>query len=93
MRAEIGMRTAAGSNEYQFTLSHVAPDGLPFAEEAFRFHRTGAATDSPWQKLPVGGTEARIVDAAHSEQFPGRAFSASLPPPRPHGPRVRGHGG
>ena len=71
MQAEIRMRTCAGDNDYRFALSHAAPDSLIFTEEAFRFRRSGSATQAPWQHLPVGGREAKIIEAAQSDQFPG----------------------
>ena len=70
MQAEIRMRTTAGANDYRFTLAHAVPDSLIFVEEAFRFHRSGMATEAPWQHLPPGGTEARIIEAAQSDRFP-----------------------
>lgn len=71
MQAEIRMRTSAGDNDYRFALSYAVPDSLIFTEEAFRFHRKGTTKRAPWQQLPVGGKEAKLIDAAHSDQFPG----------------------
>lgn len=70
IQAEVRMRTRAGVNDYRFSLAHTADDGLIFTDEAFRFHGADLPTEAAWQTLPVGGSEARIMEAAQSNRFP-----------------------
>jgi predicted ATPase len=64
MAAEITVETEQGTNEYRMALTHVAPDSLAFAEEAFRFSRHGRNTSSSWVDLPMPAQESGLPDAA-----------------------------
>lgn len=68
IHAEIQVKTRQGRNDYKFTLSRAHPNRFIFTEEAYRFSRSSSDFESqaPWQNLEIGGTEARITDAAQS---------------------------
>ncbi len=68
MEAEIALRTDQGRNDYRFALSHAHPDRFFFSEERFRFSRQG--TGAQWQGFEGGHREAKIVEAAQSDEHP-----------------------
>lgn len=68
MEAEIALRTSRGRNDYRFALSHAHPDRFFFSEERLRFNRPGMK--APWQDFEGGHREARIVEAAQSDDYP-----------------------
>ena len=68
MEAEIALRAYQGRNDYRFALSHAHPDRFFFSEERFRFSRQG--TGAQWQDFEGGHREARIVEAAQSDEYP-----------------------
>jgi predicted ATPase len=62
MRAEIGMETDRGTNDYRFSLAHLsAGDGLIFTDEAFRYSDNKIAGQAGWKLLPGGGKEAGLA--------------------------------
>ena len=65
--AEIAIRTDSGRNDYRFALVHAHPDQLIFTDEAFRYSRDDGAGDADWNHLGYGHREARIVEAAQSD--------------------------
>ncbi len=67
MRAELCIETEQGSNDYRFALEFGQPDRLIFADEAFRFSRSGSLVKAGWQVLPVGKEECGIVDVGHGD--------------------------
>ena len=64
MEASIRLRTESGTNEYQFKLTHGAPDRFFFSSERFRFNRFDYFGEAPWIELGSGHREAAIIDAA-----------------------------
>ena len=66
LEAEIQLRTARGRNDYQFALSHAAPDRFFFSEERFRFNHDDIDGLADWQSVGSAHGEARIVEAAQS---------------------------
>ena len=70
MEAEISLRTQAGRNDYEFALSYAQPDRLIFTEEGFRFSRKTFGTDAEWQYLDCPHDEAKIIDAAQTDEYP-----------------------
>lgn len=70
MRAELCIETEQGSNDYRFALEFGQPDRLIFADEAFRFSRSGSLAKASWQPLPVGKEECGIVEVGHSDGAP-----------------------
>ena len=68
MDAAVTIRADKGQNDYRFALAHAHPDRLIFAEEAFRFRSGGHDTETDWQYLGSGHTEAEIVEAAQSTE-------------------------
>ena len=76
LEAELAMRTDAGRNDYRFTLAHAHPDRFVFTDEAFRFSRTALGTEAPWRCLESGHTEAKIVEAAGSDEPDGNRRTA-----------------
>lgn len=64
MEAEITLETGQGSNEYRMALTHVAPDSLAFAEEAFRFSRHDRDGSGDWVDLPMPAQESGLPEAA-----------------------------
>ena len=74
LEAEISLRTDAGRNDYKFALSYAHSSShnggrFFFSEESFRF-RTNIVT-YPWQSFEGGHSEAEIVVAAQSMEYPG----------------------
>lgn len=68
MRAEIAIRTEAGWNDYQFTLTRGHPDRFLFTDESFRFSHSDLPRKAGWQHLGSGQGEARLVKAAQSSE-------------------------
>ena len=66
IKAEIGMRTEKGQNEYRFALSYANPDRFVFTDESFRFNDSTYSSLADWQSLESEHREARIVEAAYS---------------------------
>ena len=66
MEAEIRLRTARGTNDYNFALSHASPDRFFFSEERFRFNANEMPGEAPWQSVGSGHREAMIVEASQS---------------------------
>lgn len=54
IRAEIAIETAAGLNEYVFSLEAAAGDALIFAEERIRFSRHGLGEGQSWLDFGAG---------------------------------------
>jgi len=70
IEAEISLRTTAGRNDYRFALAHAHTDRLLFTEEGFRFSRSNSSTEANWQYLDGGHREAKIVEAAQTDEYP-----------------------
>ena len=64
IEAVLGIQTEAGSNEYGFRLFHAAGDTLVFADEWYRFRRTGQ--DKPATQLGAGHREPKLIAEAES---------------------------
>ena len=64
LEAALTMTSKAGENEYRFRLVHGAGDTLMFAEEAFRFSRSGLPTKARWTELDAGHREPRLIAKA-----------------------------
>lgn len=64
IEASIRLTTDAGTNDYEFALSHAHPDRFFFASERFRFSRQDIHGEGSWQSLGSGHTEANIADPA-----------------------------
>ncbi|MEI9919538.1 MAG: AAA family ATPase [Bacteroidota bacterium] len=60
--ANIKLKTAAGTNEYMFSLMFAKPDRLVFSEEKYRFSRNIQAGDAKWSSCGVGHEEARLPE-------------------------------
>ena len=73
LEAEIVIRTDAGRNDYRFALAHAHPDRFVFTDEALRFTRNDQNTESSWQHLGSGHSEARVVEAGQSTETSGAA--------------------
>jgi predicted ATPase len=72
MEAELTLETNQGSNEYRMALTHVAPDSLAFAEEAFRFSRHDRHGNGEWVNLPMPAQESGLPEAAANDNQPAR---------------------
>lgn len=69
MSAELRIKTAAGFNDYKFSLTHVAGDRLMFSEEAYRYSNTkDFKTLRSWSSLPVPYMESGIPAASQSSK-------------------------
>ena len=66
MEAEVRLRTASGTNDYHFALSHASPDRFFFSDERFRFHSHAWSGEADWDLVGSGHREAKIVEAAQS---------------------------
>ena len=67
---EIELHTSQGQNDYQFALSYAHPDRFFFSEERFRFKRHRLQAEAQWQHFDGGHREAKIVEAAQSDDYP-----------------------
>ncbi len=77
MEAELSIRTKAGRNDYRFALSYAQPDRFIFTDESFRFSRPSFHTEAAWQPLDSGHREAKIVEVAQTDDYPGASKTAS----------------
>ena len=68
IEAELTIRTAVGENEYVFRLFHAAGDTLVFAEERYRFTRTGRRSKAAWKSLGAGHKDPQLRAAAVADQ-------------------------
>ena len=68
IEAELTIRTAAGENEYAFRLFHAAGDMLVFADERYRFTRTGAQRQANWRPLGAGHKDPQLLAATLQDQ-------------------------
>ena len=68
IEAELTIRTAVGENEYVFRLFHAAGDTLVFAEERYRFTRTGRRNKAAWKSLGAGHKDPQLRAAAVADQ-------------------------
>ena len=64
IEAELTIRTAAGENDYAFRLFHAAGDTLVFADERYRFSRTGWQGKANWKTLGAGHKDPQLLAAA-----------------------------
>lgn len=67
IEAELTVETDQGTNEYRMALTHVAPDSLAFAAEAFRFSRHDRDGSGDWVELPMPAQESGLPAAAADE--------------------------
>lgn len=69
IEANLEFEADLGVNEYAFRLFHAAPDTLIFADEKYRFSRPRPPDNAraPWISLGAGHGEAKIIQAAESE--------------------------
>ena len=63
IEAELTIRTDVGENEYTFRLFHAAGDTLVFADERYRFSRTGWQSTAEWKSLGAGHKDPQILAA------------------------------
>ena len=68
IEAELTIRTEAGENEYAFRLFHAAGDRLVFADERYRFSRTGWQGKANWKTLGAGHKDPQLLVAAVDDQ-------------------------
>ena len=68
IEAELTIRTHAGENEYAIRLFHAAGDTLVFADERYRFSRTGWPGKAAWTSLGAGHKDPRLLAAAVDNQ-------------------------
>lgn len=78
MEAEITLETDQGCNEYRMALTHVAPDSLAFAEEAFRFSRYDRQGNNEWVELPMPAKESGLPEAAADNNQPARRTARTV---------------
>ncbi len=71
IQAELSLRSLQGRSDYKFTLAWGHPDRFLFTEEAFRFVRKNEQSPSDWQHLGSAHSEAKIPEAAQSQDFSG----------------------
>ena len=78
MEAELTLETEQGTNEYRMALTHVSPDSLAFAEEAFRFSRHDRGGSSSWVDLPMPAQESGLPDAAADNSQPAHRTARTV---------------
>ena len=64
INAELAIRTSVGENEYAFRLFHAAGDTLVFADERYRFSRTGWLSKAEWTPQGAGHKDPQLLAAA-----------------------------
>ncbi len=62
IEAHLHLEAEQGENEYAFRLSHAAGDRIVYAEERYRFSRSGLGTTAEWTHLGAGHREARLIE-------------------------------
>ena len=69
IEAELTLHTAAGENQYTFRLFYAAGDTLIFADESYRFSRTGYY-DSPadWTGTGAGHRAPQLLERTHTDE-------------------------
>ena len=60
--AEVSIKTAAGVNEYKFSLMFAKPDKLVFREEKYRFSNNIMSGEANWSSCGVGHEEAKLPE-------------------------------
>src|SRR4051794_16990436 len=78
IEASLTFETDAGENEYSVRLFHVAPDTLIFANERYRFSRSGYPETAAWKSLGAGHREAALIQAAESGDQTARMIRSLL---------------
>ena len=68
IEAELTIRTGAGESEYAFRLFHAAGDRLVFADERYRFSRTGWQGKANWKTLGAGHKDPQLLAAVVDDQ-------------------------
>ena len=66
IEAELTIRTDAGENQYNFRLFYAADDQLIFADERYRFSRTGSGSPAPWRNTGAGHHDPQLLTHAVS---------------------------
>jgi predicted ATPase len=78
IEASLTLETEKGENDYSFRLFYAAGDTLLFADERYRFSRTGVPTRVPWRELGAGHREARLIEWAESGDVTARTVLSLL---------------
>ncbi len=68
IKAELAIQTPTGESEYAFRLFHAAEDSLLFADEKYRFSRTGSESKARWTSLGAGHKNPLLLDAASADK-------------------------
>ena len=68
--AEVTLKIGCERYDYRFVLEYAHTDRLFFGEEAFRRRSNGHPAVNGWQDLGSGHSEANLVLAAQSREFP-----------------------
>jgi predicted ATPase len=78
IEAELSIVTSAGENQYAFRLVYAAGDTLIFAEERYRFSRTGSRAKAPWIEAEPGRREASLIQRAEADDTTARTIMALM---------------
>ena len=78
--AEVTLKIGGERYDYRFVLEYAHPDRFYFSAEAFRRRSNGHPAANGWQDLGSGHSEANLVLAAQSREFPhlDRAAAAEI---------------
>ena len=68
IEAELTLSNEAGRNQYAFRLSYAAGDTLVFAEEKYRFVRSGHPNPGSWVSTGAGHTSPKLLTQASRDQ-------------------------
>ena len=68
IEAELTLSNETGRNQYAFRLFYAANDTLVFAEEKYRFVRSGHPKPGSWAGTGAGHTSPRLLTQAASDQ-------------------------
>ena len=68
IEAELSMSNEFGRNDYAFRLFYAANDTLVFAEEKYRFLRSGHSNLGCWVETGAGHTSPKLLTQATSDQ-------------------------
>ena len=67
IEAELTIRTDVGENQYNFRLFYAADDQLIFADERYRFSRTGYDGPAQWRSAGAGHNSPQLLSLAVSD--------------------------
>ena len=68
IESELTIRAPAGRNQYAFRLFHAAGDTLVFADERYRFSRSGRPGEADWKSTGAGHRDPRLLAAAADDK-------------------------